>query len=522
MTIPHLPPRLGSDDPSDLFGAEQFVQQHGAYVRYTKAAGWRLWTGTRWAVDTRNDVTNLAKVTVRGLRIPDTAYGQKEKLKAWFDYLARSQNAGGIAALLRLASSEPGVAMDEPDFDRDPWRLNCANVTVDLRTGRTYDPRPTDYITHQIPVAYDPEAPCPRWNAFLHRVLGGDADLVRFVRLAVGYSLTGVTDEQCVFFLYGTGRNGKSTFIETLQALFGSYSVKLPMETFLVRKNEGVNWNLADLFGRRLAVASEIEQGRRLAEAVVKDLSGSDTISAQRKHQDPFQFVPETKLWMYGNHKPILVGAEEGIKRRIKLIPFTQTIPPAEVDRQLGRKLRDELPGILAQAVRDCLQWQAQGLDAPLAVTDATAAYFSEMDILAPFLTSTCVLDPNARVAHKELYAAYGQWAEENNIRMPLTGPQFTKALNERGLFSKAGAGNVVTWHGIGLVNSSYPDSTFFNNSTGERKNMENRITPLNSRNGATPAPLCPQCGEPMYKGHQTGRWICGTHPLAGATEAEV
>lgn len=507
MTLPDTPPRLESNDPSDLFNAERFVQQHGAYVRFTKAAGWRLWDGTRWVLDTKNDVTNLAKTTVRSLRMPEAAYGDKDLMRRWFEHLAKSQNAGGIAALLRLASSEPGVALDEHEFDRNPWLLNCQQHTLDLRTGRAYTPRPADYLTRQVPVTYDPQARAPRWDAFLHRVLGGDAALIRFVRLAVGYSLTGVTDEQCVFFLYGTGRNGKSTFIETLQALFGTYSVKLPMETFLIRKNEGINWNLADLLGRRLAVASEIEQGRRLAEAVVKDLSGGDTISAQRKHQDPFQFVPETKLWMYGNHKPILVGAEEGIKRRIKLIPFTQTIPPAEVDKQLGRKLREELSGILAQAVHDCRAWQTQGLAPPVAVTDATDAYFTEMDILAPFLTACCLIRADAQVTHKALYGVYTAWAEENHIRMALSGPQFTRALNERGLFSKAGAGNVAKWQGIGLiVSESYPDLPFPHSPIGKEKNITNGITPANSRNGHTP--LCPRCGDPLQP-TTAGDWCC-------------
>lgn len=532
MTL-ELPERLTSDDPSDMKNAEIFADQHGMRLRWTKAAGWRIWDTRRWALDSRDQVMNFAAATARTLagHVPEAAFNNKDLLRRWMEHITRSQNVGGLKAMLEKAHSEPRIALEETDFDRDPWLLNCTNGTLHLQTYTLAAHRAEDHITQLVPWAYDPTARAPRWEAFLFRVLGGDTALIDFVQRAVGYTLTGLTVEHCLFFLYGTGKNGKSTFIETIQALFGNYAIKMPMQTLLLRRNDGPAWEVADLPGRRLAVAQEVEQGRKLAEALVKDLTGGDTISACRKHHDPFTFRPVATWWIYGNHKPVLTGTDEGIRRRIRLIPFTLTIPPAERDPFLGQKLLAELPGILRWAVEGCARWQTQGLEPPAAVTDATHAYFNEMDILAPFLDTFCVLDANARTPHKDLYAAYRTWAEENGLHSPLTGPAFSRALNERGLYSKPGSRNVTYWHGVGLVADPNPESVsqlasvrpfspYSSYSRSDPKNRENNLTRTNNltRNGHAPdPPRCPTCDMPMFKGFQTGRWICGEHPLAEA-----
>lgn len=535
--------RASSDYLTDLWSAEQLVAAHGADLRYTKSGGWVVWDGRRWQIDATGAAMRLTKHMVRSLYARAAGLESEKAREALVKHAIKSESTDALQAILRSATTEEGVeCLDVSIFDANPWLLNCANGTLNLfRDPHNPQPpavrphNPADYLTHVLALAYDPDAPAPLWEAFLARVQP-DPAMRTFLQRVVGYSLTGLADEQMVLFCYGTGKNGKSTFIETLQALLDprEYAIKIPMDVLLQRRNDSSPaWVLAELAGRRLVVGSEIEAGRRLNEALIKDLTGTDTIPACRKYKDPFTFRPEFTLWLYGNHKPILTGTDEGIQRRVKLIPFTQTIPPAERDIALPRKLLTELPGILAWAVRGCHLWQAEGLNPPEAVLAATAAYFAEMDVLAPFLADCCLIGRSYRVSFKDLYAAYLHWADSNGDHRPSTGPQFTKQLRERGFDLVAGHGNVRWWHGLGLridavppedervngVNGSGPfprKLPYERGSTIVSRNHVQSINPINpsspkniekeretTTNGHTPAAplsetiLCDYCGQP-------------------------
>ena len=296
---------------TELGNARRFIRQHGQDLRFVPLwKKWLLWDGTRWAVDDTYKVTQRAKETVRSLPTELASIQEDEKRRAFLQHIARSEGYRWIANIVELAKSEPGVPVSSEQLDADPWVLNVQNGTLDLRTGQLRPHAREDLLTKLAPVAYDPEALCPTWEAFLSHILAGDVELIRFVQKIIGYSLTGSTQEQCLFMLYGAGANGKSTLIQTVSALLGDYARQTPTDTLLVQRGDGVRNDLARLQGARFVSAVEVEGGRRLAEALVKQLTGGDTITARFLYGEHFEFQTMFKLWLAVNHKP--GGARDG------------------------------------------------------------------------------------------------------------------------------------------------------------------------------------------------------------------
>lgn len=419
---------------TDLGNARRLVRLHGQDLRYCYPWGaWLVWDGMRWAVDDSGEAARRAKRTVKGM-YAEAADLPDDDGKNLAKHAIKCESAQRIAAMLTMAQSEEGIPVRPRDMDGDPWRLNVANGTLDLRSGelRPHDRR--DLLTKLAPVMYDPAAQCPTWEAFLLRVMGNDAELIGFLQRVAGYALTGDTSEQVLFLLHGTGANGKSTFLETLRALAGEeYALQIRPEALMIRNGETVPNDIARLKGARLVSARETEEGKRMAEALVKELTGGDTITARFLRQEYFDFRPEFKLFLAANHKPVIRGTDYAVWRRIKLIPFTVTIPPEEQDKALGRKLLAELPGILAWAVRGCLAWQRDGLKVPPAVEAATTAYKLESDTLAAFLAECTTQDPQGETQASLLYAAYKTWCDDNSEK-PMTGTLFGRRLGERGI----------------------------------------------------------------------------------------
>jgi putative DNA primase/helicase len=295
-----------------------------------------------------------------------------------------------------------------------------------------------DYITKTT--AVPPGGACPLWLAFVERIAGGDYGLVGFLQRAAGYALTGCTMENALFFLCGTGANGKSVFLNTLAGVLGEYAIAAPIETFIASSSDRHPTELAALRGARLVAAVETEEGRRWAEARIKQLTGGDKIAARYMRQDYFEFQPEFKLVIAGNHRPGLRGVDEAIRRRMNLIPFTVTIPTEERDDRLAEKLRAEWPGILAWAIRGCLDWQTGGLSRPEAVTRATAEYLESEDIFSAWLSECCSVTPHCWTSIAELWGSWKGWADRAGEIVGST-KSFSRTMQNRGFAPKRQAG---------------------------------------------------------------------------------
>ncbi len=425
--------------------ALRFTGQYGVGLRYTSAWGrWNRWTGSRWEPDETLAVFDLARKVCRS----ESATCENERIAA------RIASAQTVSAVERLARADRRHAATVDQWDADPWLLNTPGGIVDLRTGTIRPARREDYQTKITAVI--PGGEFPLWQKFLARITDGDEELQRFLQRMSGYALTGVTREHALFFLYGTGGNGKSIYTNTVLGMMGDYAKTAPIETFIDSKNQNHPTDVAGLQGARLVTAVETEDGRRWAESKLKSLTGGDKIAARYMRQDFFEFSPQFKLVIAGNHKPGLRSVDEAMRRRFNLIPFTVTIPAAERDPELAEKLKDEWPGILQWAIDGCCAWQSEGLLAPKAVTDATENYFAVEDALARWLEDCTELKDGAWESASVLFGNWKSWAESSG---EFVGSQkrFSENLAARGykqLRKKTGRG----FDGIRLIQNPVTD----------------------------------------------------------------
>jgi putative DNA primase/helicase len=434
---------------TDLGNARRLVQRDGEDLRHVSEWGkWLTWGGRRWGVDKTGEVHRLAKATAES--ILDEARSTKDpKLFAWG---IASESAARLEAMVRVATTEPGIPALVEQLDADPFLLSVENGTLSLRPDRfgLLPHQRGDLITKVADVKYDAAAACPRFDGFLEEILP-DAQVRRFVQKAVGASLTGDVSEQVLFFAHGSGANGKSTLMELLLRILGEYAMMAAPRLLIAERHTEHPTQVADLFGRRLVVAQEIQQGQRLNEELVKQLTGSDTVKARYMRQDYFSFQPSHKLWLCANHKPIIRGTDHAIWRRIRLIPFEVTIPEDRRDKQLGRQLWRERSGVLRWAVEGCLAWHREGLEPPDAVINATQAYRDDMDMVGQFIAECCVVGPLHRVPSSDLYRAYVDWCTGNGLIHPLSRKALAGRLRERG-FDQADASRKSWWHGLDLA----------------------------------------------------------------------
>ncbi len=460
---------------TDQGNAERLVDRHGANLRYCYPwSKWLVYDGLRWRVDDRGAVVRLAKDTVRAIFEEAKEAPDDETAKRLGKWAISSQSEGKIKSMIALAQSEPGVPVlpEEMDVSRD--LLNVLNGTIDLRTGELREHRREDLLTKLAPVEYTPGTEAPTWIATLERSLPSPA-LRAFFKKLCGYALTGAVSEQVLAVLYGTGANGKSTVLNALLAVVGDYGMQAAPD-LLVAKKSAHPTELADLFRMRFVASIEVEDGSRLAESLVKQLTGGDRVKARRMRQDFWEFEPTHKVIMACNHKPQVRGTDNAIWRRLRLVPFTETIPPAEQDKHLPDRLRDEKAGILAWTIEGCLEWRRDGLQAPEEVRQATGAYRAEMDVLGAFLRECCELDADYNVAAKELYAAYRLWCEENGER-PETQRKFGSRLTERGGFERyrGGSDGGHRWRGGQLL-------TFWKHAISRESDPSDVKVPINPR----------------------------------------
>ncbi len=412
---------------SDDALALRFADAHGTELRYVAALNkWLRWDGARWCFDDTLAAFDLARKVCREA----AAQCNKPKIASII------ASAKTVAAVERLAKADRRHAATVDQWDADIWLLNTPIGVVDLRDGSIRDHNPGYYCTKITGV--DPDVSCPiaTWLTFLDRIMGGDAELIAFLQRLTGYALTGSTREHVLAFLFGTGANGKSTFLNAVTGSTGDYHHAAPIETFTASNSDRHPTDLAGLRGARLVTSIETEEGRRWAESRIKALTGGDPIAARFMRQDFFEYVPQFKLLIAGNHKPALRSVDEAIRRRFHLIPFTVTIPPNERDRDLHDKLRDEWPGILAWMIEGCLEWQRLGLAPPAAVTDATAAYLEAQDAIAAWIDEQCERAATAWERSSLLFGSWKAWAERSG-EPPGDAKRFRDRLELRGIFHK-------------------------------------------------------------------------------------
>jgi putative DNA primase/helicase len=398
--------------------ALEFSARHAGALRYVAMWGsWLHWSGQQWQRE-------------RTLKVYDEARNVCRDAVERGGEAKRLLSAKTVAAIETLARSDRRHATTAEVWDADPWPLNTPGGIVDLKTGDLLPHDPLQYLTKIA--AVEPGGDCRNWLKFLHEITAGHTELQAFLQRVVGYALTGSTREHALFFAYGTGANGKGVFLNTVAAIVGDYAKTAPMETFTATLGDRHPTELAGLMGARLVVAQETEGGKRWAESKIKAMTGGDPIAARFMRQDFFEFVPQFKLLIAGNHKPGLRGVDEAIRRRFYLIPFTVTIPPEKRDKDLFEKLRSEWPGILQWMIEGCLAWRRDGLNPPALVREATQAYLEAEDALAQWLDECCGSDPVYVERTTALFASWKTWAEAAG---EFAGSQkrFSKALEDRG-----------------------------------------------------------------------------------------
>lgn len=453
----HSPQKLDSQDycfkHTDLGNAEKLVTLHGKDLRFCPNWNcWLVWDGTRWAKDDTGEVYRRAIDTVRHRYSEAVLTTDSQARRELANHATKSENGIKLKMMVEVAKYLPGIPVTPDQLDQNPLLLNLTNGTLDLQTGQLLKHRREDLITKLASVDYCPTAECPSWMAFLNRVMNDNHPLINFLQKLTGYCLTGKTTEQVLAILYGVGANGKSTYLDTISKLLGDYAQQTATETIMVKRNDGIPNDLARLKGARFVAAVEAEEGKRLAEALVKQLTGGDKITARFMRAEWFEFKPEFKLLLATNHKPEIRGNDLAIWRRIRLIPFNITIPEAERDPDLSRKLEEELPGILNWAVKGCLLWQSEGLKAPDEVLIATNEYRAEMDVLSAFINDCCVVNPHSKAASSQIYSAYVEWCAQNGEKaLPQRG--FGMKLKERG-FTPGHTRQSRFWGGIGLMDT--------------------------------------------------------------------
>lgn len=463
---------------SDLGNSQLFVEVFGRDLRWCASmpgSGWMWWDRNVWRPDGKKLVVRLAGQIAREWRermpeIPPPLSEERaakmndeairrhnarrvaaeKRREALGKHAHKCESAGSIKSMVELATAHARIAVEKDAWDADEWLVNTPDLTWDARTMQSYEPGRADLITRCAGVGAGQEG-CPTWLRFLDRVMGGDQDMIAFLQRAVGYSLTGNTGEQCLFIAYGGGSNGKSTFMEVVQHILGDYATTTQVATFVGRKEGGIPNDLAALAGVRLVVCSETPEGGGLDEGLVKAVTGGDLISARFLNREFFTFKPRFKLWFLTNHKPIIKGADDGIWRRIRLVPFEQKILDHEKDKGLPEKLKAEACGIMRWALEGLAEWRRIGLSPPAVVTEATAEYRKDMDILGGFLADRCTMGETLVAPNKDVYLAYKSWAEDQGLRVQ-SHKWLTRQLLDRGYKQDPGRASGREWLGFSIL----------------------------------------------------------------------
>jgi putative DNA primase/helicase len=434
----------GAIKETDLGNARRLVERHHENIRYvSERKRWLIWEGSCWKPDADGAIHRLAHETA------DAMFKEAARIEGDDDARARaikfalsSQNAARLRAMVEVAATLDRVVLSESRLDANPWLLGVQNGVVDLKSGTFRPAVREDYITKTASVAFDAGVQCPKWLAFLDLVMAGDRELAAYLQRLIGYTLTGSVREEVAVLLYGTGRNGKSTFRELIYALLGDYAVCSDAGLLMAKKDGGSNATpeIAKLKGMRLVTVNETEENGRLNEQRLKFIVSNDHMTARHLYAEQFDFMPSHKAFITTNHKPVITGSDEGIWRRIHLVPFTVAIPQSEVRKDFReRMLMPEVSGILNWALAGLKAYLQVGLEPPAAVNAATKEYRQDMDIVGQWMDECCELDANARTSMRDLHLSYQGWSQGQigwNIKVQRLG----RALEDRGFQLQRGS----------------------------------------------------------------------------------
>ena len=441
--------KKGTIQYTDSTNALRLLREHGRDIRYLPAwKKWLVWNGKHWETDEGG-----ALVHEKGLESVHNIY---DEMLNTDDYRERNEieNFGKISesyrrreAMVKTAQLIKALNIRADDLDKNPWLLNVKNGTINIKTGEFREHRQEEMITKIATVDYDPTADCPLWKQFVREVMNFKPDLITFLQTAAGWALTGNIAEQTMFIFYGSGANGKTTFLNTIMDLLGDYALASPIETFMKKSNDQNTNDIARLRGTRFVSTTEAEQGQRLSEPLIKKITGNDQMTARFLYGEYFNFTPTFKLFMATNHKPIIKGTDHGIWRRIMLVPFTNTIPKEKQDKSLEDKLKKEASGILNWLLEGTKRWQQEGLNAPPVILNATDEYRGEMDVIGNFLQERCIQKKEYTIRIRELYKSYADWCDGNNEHA-VSERFFTMRLKEMG-FEQTRTSEARYWSGL-------------------------------------------------------------------------
>lgn len=443
---------------TDVGNANRLVEFiKGNFLYVPQWGKWIYWNGKRWEIDQKGQIMQAAKATIKEIQIEAKEVINENERNELIKHAKRSESEGRLKAMINLAKSEPQIIVSSEMLDTDPWKLNVLNGTICLRTGSLEIHKREDYITKLAPVMYDPNAKSQIFEDTIKRILP-DPNVERYVQKALGYSLSGDTGLEKIFFLYGPPATGKSTLLSAVVAISGDYAATADFETFLQRNRSsgGPRNDIARLNGKRLVQSIEVEEGRKLAEAVINQLTGGDLVAARFLYKESEEFRPVCKIWLCANNRPVVSNPDSAIWRRLVQIPFLVEIPEEERDPGLKAKLlssEKNASAILNWLLQGCMLLQKEGLAEPDSVKQLTNEYRKESDTLSEFIQDCCGVVSTAEVLNKELWAAYVIWCNTNFIEHRLGRNKFMRALESRGFKKKrqSGSGQNI-WIGIGLL----------------------------------------------------------------------
>lgn len=440
----------------DTGNADRFIDRYGNLYKYSYIANkFYIYDGMKWKVDDKGSIRKLIDEMIESIKNEKVLHSEdvteEEAREVFQKYYKKTRGTQAKKNIMNELMHRRPATPD--DFDRDDMLINVANGYIDLTSRELYKHDINKMFSQITNTDYTEKMQPAVWLDFLNDIFAGDKNVIRYIQKALGYSLTGSTREQIMFILFGKGRNGKSIFVEVISEILGDYSNNMQAKSLMVKKNDNVNTDIARLSKARFVTSSEPNEGFRFDEGLIKQLTGGDKVTARFLYAEEFEYTPKFKIWVSTNHKPIIRGTDDGIWRRLVLIPFDVQIPEEKVDKDLKYKLLREAPAILNWMAEGAYMWMQEGLEMSDKLKAASKAYRTEMDVIEQFIEDECKRVDDGRVKANELYSVYKNWANENNA-YKMSNKDFGQKMKEKFKYKRMNTGMYY----LGLEkNSKYP-----------------------------------------------------------------